>query len=195
MYSTEISKSVQPGMIQRKPRHLNNIMYFDMTIDGEDAGRLTFELRADIAPKTCENFKALITGERGITEDGVKLSYEGSVFHRIVKDYLIQGGDIVNQDGTGRLSSFGEPFEDENFILRHTGPGVLSMCNSGPDSNGSQFFITLVETPWLDGRHVVFGCLVDQPSLDTLAKIEQVGHDCGRPSRTVVVARCGQLFP
>eukprot|EP00640_Fibrocapsa_japonica_P007602 CAMPEP_0113938942 /NCGR_PEP_ID=MMETSP1339-20121228/5349_1 /TAXON_ID=94617 /ORGANISM="Fibrocapsa japonica" /LENGTH=155 /DNA_ID=CAMNT_0000942285 /DNA_START=129 /DNA_END=596 /DNA_ORIENTATION=- /assembly_acc=CAM_ASM_000762 len=154
------------------------------------------ELRCDIVPVTGENFKALCTGERGNAADGTRLHFKGSSFHRIVKDYLIQGGDLVSGDGTNNMFSiFGDPFPDENFILQHTGPGILTMNNSGPDSNGSQFFITLVETPWLNDRHVAFGCLVDQQSFDVLRKMEAVGHDCGRPSQTVIIADCGQVYP
>lgn len=136
-------------------RSAKSRVYFDLTVGGEPFGRVVFELRGDVVPKTAENFRALCTGEKGKTADGRSLSFRGSVFHRVVPDAFIAGGDFINGDGSGGRSIYGEPFEDENFILRHTGPGVLSMCNSGPDTNTSCFFITLAKTAFMDERHVV----------------------------------------
>jgi peptidylprolyl isomerase len=163
----------------------------DVTIDGKPAGTLTLELFADVVPKTAENFRALCTGEKGMGKSGKPLSYAGSPFHRIIPGFMIQGGDFTRGNGTGGESIYGEKFADENFTLKHGGAGTLSMANAGPNTNGSQFFITVAETPWLDGKHVVFGKVVD--GMDVLKKMEEQGTRSGQTKSDVLLAGCKQL--
>ena len=159
---------------------------FDVRIGEEDAGTIVFELFADVVPKTAENFRALCTGEKG--ED---MTYAGSPFHRIIPGFMIQGGDFTRGNGTGGKSIYGDRFPDENFEIKHTEAGLLSMANVGPNTNGSQFFITVAATPWLDGKHVVFGKVVE--GMDVVKAMEAQGSRSGETQQPVTLAACRQL--
>merc|ERR1712226_1615528 len=169
----------------------NPKVFFDMTLDGAAAGRIVMELRADVCPKTAENFRCLCTGEKGTGKSGKPLHFKGSAFHRVITQFMCQGGDFTAGNGTGGESIYGAKFADENFQLKHTGPGILSMANAGPGTNGSQFFLCTVKTEWLDGKHVVFGNV--SKGMDVVKKIEAVGSQSGKTSQPVVIADCGQI--
>merc|ERR1712183_731345 len=161
----------------------------DMTIGGAAAGRIVMELRTDVVPKTSENFRALCTGEKGTGKSGKPLHFKGCVFHRVINNFMAQGGDFTVGNGTGGESIYGAKFKDENFDNKHTGRGILSMANAGPNTNGSQFFLCFVATPHLDGKHVVFGEVTD--GLDVLDKLEAVGSGSGKTTTSVMIADCG----
>ncbi|KAK1922649.1 cyclophilin-like domain-containing protein [Papiliotrema laurentii] len=168
----------------------NTVTYFDITIGGAPAGRIIFELFDDVVPKTTENFKHLCIGDK-TNKDGVKLAYAGSGFHRCIKGFMLQGGDFTRHNGTGGESIYGEKFEDEAFTLKHDKPMLLSMANAGPNTNGSQFFITTVPTPHLDGKHVVFGKVRSNKGL--VRRIESIPTTSDKPNEDVVIAAAGVL--
>jgi peptidylprolyl isomerase len=170
---------------------LTSRVFFDVDIDGKDAGRIVIGLFGKTVPKTAENFRALCTGENGKTPEGKPLHFKGSVFHRVIPNFMLQGGDFTNGNGTGGVSIYGQKFADENFKLQHLGEGIMSMANSGPNTNGSQFFITTATTSWLNGKHVVFGEVVE--GLDIVKKIEGVGSQSGTTSKTVTIRDSGEL--
>ncbi|MEJ8633012.1 peptidylprolyl isomerase [Streptomyces sp. NPDC006475] len=159
-------------------------VYFDISINDAPAGRIEFDLFDDVVPRTAENFRALATGEHGY-------GYKGAPFHRVIPQFMLQGGDFTAGNGTGGRSIYGAKFEDENFQLKHDRPFLLSMANSGPNSNGSQFFITTIPTPWLDGKHVVFGEVTS--GQDLVTKIEGLGSQNGRTSASIAITESGTL--
>ncbi|KAK7811746.1 hypothetical protein U0070_004493 [Myodes glareolus] len=163
---------------------VNPTEFFDTAANGEPLGRVSFELFADKVPKTAENFRALSTGEKGF-------GYKGSSFHGIIPGFMCQGGDFTRHNGTGGRSIYREKFEDENFILKHTGPGILSMANAGPNTNGSQVFICTTKTEWLDGKHVVFGKAKE--GMNIVEAMEHLGSRNGKTSKKITISDCGHL--
>ncbi|KAH7123797.1 peptidyl-prolyl cis-trans isomerase H [Dendryphion nanum] len=170
----------------------NPIVFFDITLGGEKLGRIKIELFKDVVPKTAENFRQFCTGETK-NSSGRPQGYKGSKFHRVIKDFMLQGGDFINGNGTGSRTIYGvDKFADENFTLKHEGPGILSMANSGPNTNGCQFFITTVKTPHLDNKHVVFGKVVE--GMDVVIKIENTRtNSSDKPIQDVVISQCGEM--
>lgn len=178
--------------LQSQLKHPNNpVVFFDISIGSTAVGRMIFELFAHETPKTAENFRQFCTGE--YRKDSVPIGYKNATFHRVIKDFMTQGGDFVEGDGTGCMSIYGgRPFADENFNLKHDTPGLLSMANSGKDSNGCQFFITCAKCDFLDGKHVVFGRILD--GLLVMRKIENVPVGLNnKPKLPVVITQCGEM--
>ena len=166
-------------------------VFFDITVDGEAVGRIVFGMFGDVVPKTVKNFSTLADGSAGIGNSGKPLHFKGSKFHRIIPNFMAQGGDFTAGNGTGGESIYGNKFNDENFELKHEKPMLLSMANAGPNTNGSQFFITFVKTPWLDGRHTVFGEVLE--GQDVVKDLEKIGSGSGKTSKEAIIADCGVL--
>lgn len=162
----------------------NPKVFFDITIGGIKAGRITFELFKTVVPKTAENFRVLCTGEKGY-------GYKGSRFHRIIPEFMCEGGDFTRGNGTGGKSIYGEKFDDESFVVAHSKPGLLSMANAGPNTNGSQFFITTEKTEWLDGQHVAFGQVVE--GMEIVREMEGQGNASGETNAQILIEDCGQI--
>ncbi|ALC41785.1 cyp33 [Drosophila busckii] len=175
--------STGPAVIEKAEKR-NPQVFFDIRIGGNDAGRVVMLLRADVVPKTAENFRQLCTHEQGY-------GYKGCSFHRIIPDFMCQGGDFTNNNGTGGKSIYGKKFNDENFNLKHNSFGTLSMANSGPNTNGSQFFICTTKTDWLDNKHVVFGHVIS--GADVVRKMEKCGNKTGTPTQKITIYSCGEL--
>lgn len=173
----------------------NVAVFFDIQVGGQSIGRIKIELWKTLCPKTVENFRQFCTGE--YKRNGLPVGFKGCKFHRVIKDFMIQGGDFIKGDGTGKLSIYGEKFADEStgLELKHLHSGILSMANSGPNTNGCQFFITCNKTDWLDGKHVVFGRIMDAESMLVVRKIEAVpvSGNSNKPRLDVLIAECGEL--
>lgn len=169
----------------------NSVVFLDVAIGGQAIGRIKIELFTHLAPKTSENFRQFCTGD--FKRNGAPQGYKNATFHRIIKDFMIQGGDFMRGDGTGSISIYGDRFADEGFLMKHSGAGFVSMANSGPNSNGSQFFITCAPCDFLDGKHIVFGRVIE--GLSVVRRIEEtpVGQQ-NKPKLPVVITECGQMF-
>ena len=169
---------------------ITKTVYFDIKIGEKDVGKIVIGLFGDTVPQTVENFRSLCVGNKK-SPDGVKLAYKGTIFHRIIPNFMIQGGDFTHGNGRGGLSIYGKKFRDENFRLSHVAPFYLSMANAGPHTNGSQFFITTQATPWLNGKHVVFGKVIS--GQDVVQEIEKMGQRTGHPKARCCIVDCGEI--
>eukprot|EP00922_Rhytidocystis_sp_ex-Travisia-forbesii_P026138 GHVS01038297.1.p1 GENE.GHVS01038297.1~~GHVS01038297.1.p1 ORF type:complete len:202 (-),score=43.51 GHVS01038297.1:1125-1730(-) len=188
------SSANAPSTLWRPTRHADNpVVFFDVSVGSHSLGAIRMELFKDVAPKTAENFRQFCTGEH--KHNGVPVGYKQSKFHRVIKGFMVQGGDFVNGDGTGLMSIYGDKFDDENFTVKHDKPGLLSMANSGPNSNGCQFFVTCAVCEWLDNKHVVAGQVLDSDSMKVVRKIENVtvSGQNNKPNLDVVITECGEL--
>ncbi len=191
------NQNIESAAPEREPLRLpetaevTHSVYFDVNIDGKPSGRIVLGLFGDEVPKTVENFRALATGEKGLGLSGKPLDYEGSIFHRIIPDFMIQGGDITLGNGFGGESIYGPKFDDEAFTISHAEAGLLSMANAGPNTNSSQFFITTIPTTWLDYRHVVFGKILS--GMSVVEAIAAVGSISGQPQAEVIIVAAGEL--
>lgn len=177
--------------LEHDSAEISSKVFFDVSIGGKKAGRIVMGLYGKEVPKTAENFRALCTGEKGMGKMGKPLHYKGSTFHRVIPQFMLQGGDFTNGNGTGGESIYGAKFADENFKYTHNKKYLLSMANAGPGTNGSQFFITTVNTPWLDGKHVVFGRVLE--GQDVVDAVEKVGSGQGATSKPVKIEDSGEL--
>lgn len=185
------AKKVSKNPISPADAEVTCKVYFDIVMNRKESGRIVMGLFGNDVPKTVENFRALCTGEKGVGSSGKPLHYKGCVFHRVIPDFMLQGGDFTRGDGSGGESIYGSKFADESFGMVHDVPGVLSMANSGKNTNGSQFFITTVPTPWLDGKHVIFGRVLE--GYDLVKRIEARGSQVGVTNGRIVISDCGEL--
>jgi len=193
MFSKMFTESLYQDTVEKSDYSdaSNPVVFMDIQIGDEPAKRLEFELFKNYVPKTAENFRALCTGEKGAAKCGKPLHFKGTIFHRLMKDFMLQGGDFEREDGTGGESIYGAKFEDENFKCKHLKRGFLSMANSGKNTNGSQFFITFKKTEWLDNGHVVFGTV--KSGLEFLNELEAVPVEGEKPTKTIRVVNCGEI--
>ncbi|KAH3732390.1 peptidyl-prolyl cis-trans isomerase, cyclophilin-type [Pelomyxa schiedti] len=188
--STATSSVVPGGVFDPLSDGNNPVVFFDVAMGNHPIGRIKMELFADVVPRTAENFRQFCIGQ--VRRNNVPIGYKGSIFHRVIKDFMIQGGDFVKSNGTGRVSIYGDHFDDENFRRKHTAPGLLSMANSGPNTNGCQFFITCATAEWLDGHHVVFGHVIDGMKVVRMIENVSVGQN-SKPKIECKIIECGQL--
>jgi len=186
----KIEEPPKPKDTEDQGPKVTHKLLMSIDIDGKPAGDIEIGLFGEVVPKTAENFRALCTGEGGKTASGIQKTYKGNHFHRVIPKFMIQGGDFTRGDGRGGESIYGEKFNDENFDIKHF-KGCLSMANSGPNSNGSQFFITVADTKWLDGKHVVFGKITK--NMELVHQIERLGTQSGAPLKRITISQCSQL--